>query len=136
MILVVDNYDSFTWNLVHYLMELGAEVRVERNDALTAADALATTGGGATGFCGIGGGATRFGGNSDFPCFDRFWAYVASTARSRCSGGRDGCVLPGACTPAARRLQMRSDAHDFTACRAVVTRAVLSGFIDSSNNRW
>ena len=42
MILVVDNYDSFTWNLVHYLMELGAEVRVERNDALSAADALAT----------------------------------------------------------------------------------------------
>ena len=42
MILVVDNYDSFTWNLVHYLMELGAEVRVERNDALTAAQALAT----------------------------------------------------------------------------------------------
>ncbi|TPG22806.1 aminodeoxychorismate/anthranilate synthase component II [Sphingomonas koreensis] len=42
MILVVDNYDSFTWNLVHYLMELGAEVRVERNDALTAAEAIAT----------------------------------------------------------------------------------------------
>ncbi len=42
MILVVDNYDSFTWNLVHYLMELGAEVRVERNDALTAREALAT----------------------------------------------------------------------------------------------
>lgn len=42
MILVIDNYDSFTFNLVHYLMELGAEVRVERNDALTAADALRT----------------------------------------------------------------------------------------------
>lgn len=42
MILVVDNYDSFTWNLVHYLMELGVEVRVERNDALTASEALAT----------------------------------------------------------------------------------------------
>lgn len=42
MILVVDNYDSFTWNLVHYLMELGVEVRVERNDALSAAQALAT----------------------------------------------------------------------------------------------
>src|SRR3546814_13155380 len=42
MILVVDNYDSFTWNLVHYLMELGVEVCVERNDALTAAEALAT----------------------------------------------------------------------------------------------
>jgi len=47
MILVVDNYDSFTFNLVHYLMELGAEVRVERNDALTAAEAIAT---GAEGF--------------------------------------------------------------------------------------
>lgn len=42
MILVIDNYDSFTFNLVHYLMELGAEVQVVRNDALTAADALAS----------------------------------------------------------------------------------------------
>ncbi|MCT2558688.1 aminodeoxychorismate/anthranilate synthase component II [Tsuneonella sp. YG55] len=41
-ILVVDNYDSFTFNLVHYLMELGAEVRVERNDALSASEALRT----------------------------------------------------------------------------------------------
>jgi anthranilate synthase component 2 len=41
MILVVDNYDSFTWNLVHYLREIGAEIRVERNDALGAAEALA-----------------------------------------------------------------------------------------------
>ncbi|WP_336977125.1 aminodeoxychorismate/anthranilate synthase component II [Altererythrobacter fulvus] len=47
MILVIDNYDSFTWNLVHYVMELGAEVQVVRNDALTAAEALAT---GAQGF--------------------------------------------------------------------------------------
>ena len=37
MILVVDNYDSFTYNLVHYLAELGAETRVVRNDDLTAA---------------------------------------------------------------------------------------------------
>ena len=41
-ILVIDNYDSFTFNLVHYLMELGAKVRVERNDAISAADALAS----------------------------------------------------------------------------------------------
>ena len=41
MILVLDNYDSFTWNLVHYLREIGAEVRVARNDALTAAEAVA-----------------------------------------------------------------------------------------------
>lgn len=41
MILVVDNYDSFTWNLVHYLREIGAEVRIERNDALSAAEAMA-----------------------------------------------------------------------------------------------
>ncbi|MFN3931554.1 MAG: anthranilate synthase component II [Brevundimonas sp.] len=41
MILVVDNYDSFTWNLVHYLAELGAETRVVRNDDLTAAEAFA-----------------------------------------------------------------------------------------------
>ena len=42
MILVIDNYDSFTYNLVHYLMELGADVRVERNDALSAREAIAT----------------------------------------------------------------------------------------------
>ena len=41
-ILVIDNYDSFTFNLVHYLMELGVDVRVERNDALSAREALAT----------------------------------------------------------------------------------------------
>jgi anthranilate synthase component II len=40
MILVIDNYDSFTYNLVHYLNELGAETRVVRNDAVTAAEAL------------------------------------------------------------------------------------------------
>ena len=41
MLLVIDNYDSFTYNLVHYLNELGAETRVYRNDALTVAEALA-----------------------------------------------------------------------------------------------
>jgi anthranilate synthase component II len=41
MILVVDNYDSFTFNLVHYLLELGAEVEVIRNDAMTVDEALA-----------------------------------------------------------------------------------------------
>ena len=41
MILVIDNYDSFTYNLVHYLLELGAAVEVVRNDAVTAAEALA-----------------------------------------------------------------------------------------------
>ena len=40
MILVIDNYDSFTYNLVHYLNELGAETLVKRNDALSVADAL------------------------------------------------------------------------------------------------
>ncbi len=40
MILVIDNYDSFTWNLVHYLMELGAEVEVVRNDAISAGQAI------------------------------------------------------------------------------------------------
>ena len=40
-IFVLDNYDSFTWNLVHYLREIGAEVRVARNDALNAAEAIA-----------------------------------------------------------------------------------------------
>ncbi|WGD31421.1 aminodeoxychorismate/anthranilate synthase component II [Ancylobacter sp. WKF20] len=41
MILLVDNYDSFTWNLVHYLGGLGAEVEVRRNDTLTVDEALA-----------------------------------------------------------------------------------------------
>ena len=41
MILVIDNYDSFTFNLVHYLLELGAEVDVVRNDAITAKEAMA-----------------------------------------------------------------------------------------------
>jgi anthranilate synthase component 2 len=40
MILLIDNYDSFTYNLFHFLGELGAKVRVERNDALTADAAL------------------------------------------------------------------------------------------------
>ena len=35
MILVIDNYDSFTYNLVQYLGELGAEPVVKRNDAIT-----------------------------------------------------------------------------------------------------
>ncbi|MBL4928596.1 aminodeoxychorismate/anthranilate synthase component II [Fuscibacter oryzae] len=41
MLLLIDNYDSFTYNLVHYLGELGADVRVWRNDALEVQDALA-----------------------------------------------------------------------------------------------
>ncbi len=41
MILVIDNYDSFTWNLVHYLGELGAEPSVVRNDKITPDEALA-----------------------------------------------------------------------------------------------
>lgn len=41
MILLVDNYDSFTWNLVHYLGGLGVEVEVRRNDTLTVDEALA-----------------------------------------------------------------------------------------------
>mgnify|MGYP006286313669 CR=1 FL=1 len=41
MLLLIDNYDSFTYNLVHYLGEAGADVVVRRNDALTAAEALA-----------------------------------------------------------------------------------------------
>jgi anthranilate synthase component 2 len=41
MLLLLDNYDSFTYNLYHYLGELGAEVTVRRNDALDVAQALA-----------------------------------------------------------------------------------------------
>ncbi|GHU04436.1 aminodeoxychorismate/anthranilate synthase component II [Alphaproteobacteria bacterium] len=40
MFLLIDNYDSFTYNLCHYLGELGAEVRVFRNDAISADEAL------------------------------------------------------------------------------------------------
>lgn len=47
MILVIDNYDSFTWNLVHYLQELGARVEVVRNDAMSVGQALSS---GAAGF--------------------------------------------------------------------------------------
>jgi anthranilate synthase component 2 len=42
MILVVDNYDSFTWNLVHLIEDIGAAVRVVRNDAIGADEAPAT----------------------------------------------------------------------------------------------
>ncbi|MEM9289029.1 MAG: aminodeoxychorismate/anthranilate synthase component II, partial [Pseudomonadota bacterium] len=41
MFLVIDNYDSFTYNLVHYFRELGAQVTVVRNDALSVAQAIA-----------------------------------------------------------------------------------------------
>ena len=41
MILLIDNYDSFTYNLFHYLGQLGAEVKVVRNDEITAEEALA-----------------------------------------------------------------------------------------------
>ena len=41
MLLLIDNYDSFTYNLVHYLGELGAESKVVRNDEITAAEAFA-----------------------------------------------------------------------------------------------
>ncbi|OLF77926.1 anthranilate synthase [Maricaulis sp. W15] len=41
MLLIIDNYDSFTFNLVHYFQELGAQTKVVRNDALTVDEALA-----------------------------------------------------------------------------------------------
>lgn len=41
MLLLIDNYDSFTYNLAHYLGELGADVVIKRNDALTAGEAIA-----------------------------------------------------------------------------------------------
>src|SRR5271170_1583319 len=44
MILVLDNYDSFTYNLVQYLGGLGAEIEVRRNDAITIAEAVAASG--------------------------------------------------------------------------------------------
>lgn len=41
MILLIDNYDSFTYNLVHYFGELGADIEVHRNDTLSVDEALA-----------------------------------------------------------------------------------------------
>lgn len=41
MLLLIDNYDSFTYNLVHYLGELGADVQVWRNDAINTQEAMA-----------------------------------------------------------------------------------------------
>jgi anthranilate synthase component 2 len=41
VLLLIDNYDSFTYNLFHYLGELGAQVKVVRNDEISATDALA-----------------------------------------------------------------------------------------------
>ncbi len=41
MLLLIDNYDSFTYNLFHYLSDVGGDVEVRRNDALSAEDALA-----------------------------------------------------------------------------------------------
>ena len=41
MLLLIDNYDSFTWNLVHYVAELGTEVKVIRNDAMDVQAAMA-----------------------------------------------------------------------------------------------
>jgi len=41
MLLLIDNYDSFTYNLVHYLGELGAQVEIRRNDALDVQEAMA-----------------------------------------------------------------------------------------------
>ena len=41
MLLLIDNYDSFTYNLVHYVGELGTEVKVVRNDALNVQEAMA-----------------------------------------------------------------------------------------------
>ena len=43
MVLMIDNYDSFTYNLVQYLGELGADVRIDRNDQITVAEIAALT---------------------------------------------------------------------------------------------
>ena len=40
MIILIDNYDSFTWNLVHYIGELGAKVEVHRNDKITVSEVM------------------------------------------------------------------------------------------------
>ncbi len=42
MILLIDNYDSFTWNLAHYIQDVGADVTVVRNDRISVEEALAS----------------------------------------------------------------------------------------------
>ena len=107
MILVIDNYDSFTYNLVQYLGELGADVQVVRNDA--AVD---------RGDCGLearahrdlpGARAARAGGRDDGgdPAAGadgcRFWACAWGTRRlAPCSAGRS-CARPRRCTARRRR---------------------------------
>lgn len=85
-ILVIDNYDSFTWNLVHYLMELGAKVEVVRNDAISAGQAVSS---GAKGFLISPGPArqTKPGSVSIWsepaPMPDcRYWVFALATSRS------------------------------------------------------
>ena len=46
MLLLIDNYDSFTYNLLHYIGSLGAEIVVKRNDAINVQDAMAMNPGG------------------------------------------------------------------------------------------
>jgi anthranilate synthase component 2 len=41
MLLLIDNYDSFTYNLVHYLGSLGTEIEIWRNDAIDVQEAMA-----------------------------------------------------------------------------------------------
>ena len=63
MVLVIDNYDSFTYNLVQYLGELGAEVQVVRNDAVTLDDVVAAQARADRDFAGAG--PARGGGHHD-----------------------------------------------------------------------
>ena len=44
MLVIIDNYDSFTYNLVHYLGELGADCRVFRNDAIAVKEVMVAAG--------------------------------------------------------------------------------------------
>ena len=40
MIILIDNYDSFTWNLYHFLGDLGAEIQVIRNDKISVSEVI------------------------------------------------------------------------------------------------
>ena len=127
MLLLIDNYDSFTYNLFHFLGELGADVRVERNDALTRRSGARA---GAAGHRAVAGslhaergrhlpGADRKGerpgpdpGRLSGPSGHRpgLWRHASCARPSRCTASSPACI-----TPASRCFAVSN--NDFNATR-------------------